>query len=260
MRQIMSTSVPQRLDALNEMRSHFPSEEDHFDMMIVLEFMAPLLSGIADRSFIVRPLHPSFYDFLRDRSRSGVYCVDGSNTDMHSSLASASLHTLSGDLEPSIRGSVDSSQHNVETGQDNTDRRMDFFHLESNEPLPDISTPGSAFWEFGASPLSVCASPEAQKIGVKSRLSTLLRRRKFPQCAQERMQTLPVAVQAAREKMRLLVASREASEREGQVDQSGQGNTLHQFDTITSVATTRDGQIGDDGYHKSHCVCYFKRK
>ncbi|KIK25850.1 hypothetical protein PISMIDRAFT_96108 [Pisolithus microcarpus 441] len=104
MRQIMSTFVPLRLDALNEMRNYFPSEEDRFDMTIILEFMAPLLSGISDKYSIIQPLHASFYDFLHDHSRSGVYCVDASNTGIHSSLSFASLHTLHNNLKFNICG------------------------------------------------------------------------------------------------------------------------------------------------------------
>ncbi|KIK12218.1 hypothetical protein PISMIDRAFT_121242, partial [Pisolithus microcarpus 441] len=114
MRQIMSTFVPLRLDALNEMRSYFPSEEDHFDMIIILEFMAPLLSGISDKSSIIQPLHASFYDFLHDHSRSGVYCVHASNTRRHSSLTFASLHTLHNNLKFNICGLESSYFKNVQ--------------------------------------------------------------------------------------------------------------------------------------------------
>ncbi|KAI6031101.1 hypothetical protein BKA83DRAFT_4195673 [Pisolithus microcarpus] len=253
MRQIMSTSVPQRLGALNEMRSHFPSAEDHFDMMLILEFMTPLLSGIVDRGSIVRPLHSSFYDFLHDPSRSGVYYIDGSSTDKHSSLVSASLHTLSSDPESNIRGLEDSSEDEIDTGQEDADRRTDSVHLEIDEPLVDVWAPGPDFWEFGTSPLS---GPEAQRSGVMSRLAALLRRRKSPQCAQERMQTFPVA--AAQEKTRVLVIPWKENKREGQTDQSGEGNTLYQIDTVSSSADTEDGQICDDGYHESHCMCCFR--
>ncbi|KIK26754.1 hypothetical protein PISMIDRAFT_675695 [Pisolithus microcarpus 441] len=93
--QIMSTFEPLHMDTLNKMRARFPGEEDHFDMIIILEFMSPLLGGIADRNTVVRPLHASFYDFLADPARSGIYCVRAS--DMHS-LAYASLNILHGDL------------------------------------------------------------------------------------------------------------------------------------------------------------------
>ncbi|KIK24665.1 hypothetical protein PISMIDRAFT_645323 [Pisolithus microcarpus 441] len=112
MQQIMSSSVPLQLDTLDEMRSHFPSDEDHFDMMIILEFMAPLLSGISDRGSVVRPLHASFYDFLTDEKRSGMYFVGGSS--MHGLLAFASLHTLCSDLKFNICGLESSYFRNAE--------------------------------------------------------------------------------------------------------------------------------------------------
>ncbi|KIK23000.1 hypothetical protein PISMIDRAFT_101278, partial [Pisolithus microcarpus 441] len=112
MQQIMSTSVPLQLDTLDEMRRHFPPEEDRFDMIIILEFMAPLLSGISDRRSVVRPLHASFYDFLTDRERSGVYFVGASS--MHRLLAFASLHTLCNDLKFNICGLESSYLRNSE--------------------------------------------------------------------------------------------------------------------------------------------------
>ncbi|KIO14040.1 hypothetical protein M404DRAFT_121545 [Pisolithus tinctorius Marx 270] len=100
MQQIMLTTMPLRLDTLNEMRRHFPREDDHFDVTIILEFMAPLLSGIADRCSVVRPLHASFYDFLGDQSRSEDYFVGAPS--MHGLLAFASLHTLCSELKFNI--------------------------------------------------------------------------------------------------------------------------------------------------------------
>ncbi|KIO00839.1 hypothetical protein M404DRAFT_1003537 [Pisolithus tinctorius Marx 270] len=79
MQQVMSALEPLHLNTLNKMRSHFPDKEDHYDIVAILECMAPLLGGITDRSSPVRPLHASFYDFLMDRSRSGVYFIDTSD-------------------------------------------------------------------------------------------------------------------------------------------------------------------------------------
>ncbi|KIO10747.1 hypothetical protein M404DRAFT_78784, partial [Pisolithus tinctorius Marx 270] len=112
MQQIMSTSTPLRLDTLNEMRGYFPPEADRFDVVIILEFMAPLLSGIADRCSVVRPLHASFYDFLLDPSRSGDYFVGAPS--MHGVLAFASLHTLCNDLKFNICGLESSYSGNSE--------------------------------------------------------------------------------------------------------------------------------------------------
>ncbi|KIK15143.1 hypothetical protein PISMIDRAFT_335548, partial [Pisolithus microcarpus 441] len=112
MQQIMSTSVPLQLDALEEMRRHYPPEEDRFEIWIILEFMAPLLSGITDRGSVVRPLHASFYDFLTDEERSGKYFVGRSS--IHRFLAFASLHTLCSDLKFNICGLESSYFRNVE--------------------------------------------------------------------------------------------------------------------------------------------------
>lgn len=101
MQQVMLTFEPQQLDVLNEMRAHFPSEEDHF-IIVILEFMDPMLGGIADRLSVVWPLHASFYNFLTDHSQSRVYFLGVST--MHDSLAYASLHTLCNVLKFDICG------------------------------------------------------------------------------------------------------------------------------------------------------------
>ncbi|KIK24686.1 hypothetical protein PISMIDRAFT_98066 [Pisolithus microcarpus 441] len=74
--------------------------------------MAPLLSGISDRGSVVRPLHASFYDFLTDHTRSGVYFIGGPS--MHRLLAFASLHTLCNDLKFNICGLESSYFTNAE--------------------------------------------------------------------------------------------------------------------------------------------------
>ncbi|KIO04624.1 hypothetical protein M404DRAFT_544679 [Pisolithus tinctorius Marx 270] len=111
MQQIMSAFEPLRMDALNKMRAHFPYEEDRFDMVVILEFMSPLLGGIADRTSLVRPLHTSFYDFLTDPERSGIYFVGAS--DMHS-LTFASLQILCEGLQFNICGLESSYLSNSE--------------------------------------------------------------------------------------------------------------------------------------------------
>ncbi|KIK20401.1 hypothetical protein PISMIDRAFT_12997 [Pisolithus microcarpus 441] len=111
MQQVMSTFEPLQLNVLNEMRKHFPSKDDHFDMTIILEFMAPLLGGITDRHSVVRPLHASFYDFLTDHHRSGVFFLGASTVH---SLAFASLHTLCNELKFNICGLESSYCNNSE--------------------------------------------------------------------------------------------------------------------------------------------------
>ncbi|KIN96301.1 hypothetical protein M404DRAFT_1006811 [Pisolithus tinctorius Marx 270] len=111
MGQIMSTFEPLRMDALNKIRAQFPNEKDRFDVIVILEFMSPLLGGIADRTCLVRPLHASFHDFLSDPARSGIYFVGAS--DMHS-LTFASLQILCGGLRFNICGLESSYLSNCE--------------------------------------------------------------------------------------------------------------------------------------------------
>ncbi|KIO01502.1 hypothetical protein M404DRAFT_149928, partial [Pisolithus tinctorius Marx 270] len=99
MQQLLTLLEPLPMAALNHMRSLFPDKEDHYDVVRILQFMAPLLGGIADHSSPVRPLHASFYDFLTDHSRSGVYFIDTSDS---SNLAYASLQVLAKELRFNI--------------------------------------------------------------------------------------------------------------------------------------------------------------
>ncbi|KIN92861.1 hypothetical protein M404DRAFT_655279, partial [Pisolithus tinctorius Marx 270] len=99
MQQIVSTVEPLSIDALSKMRSHFPANEDRYDVVAILESMAPLMSGITNRSSPVQPFHASFYDFLMDRSRSGVYFIDTSDAK---DLAFATLQILCSDLQFNI--------------------------------------------------------------------------------------------------------------------------------------------------------------
>ncbi|KIO04629.1 hypothetical protein M404DRAFT_26080 [Pisolithus tinctorius Marx 270] len=111
MQQIISTLEPLHIDALRKMRSHFPANEDRYDMVAILESMALLFSGITDRSSPVRPLHASFYDFLIDPARSRTYFVGEPN---RYNLAFASLRILSNDLHFNICGLESSYLSNSE--------------------------------------------------------------------------------------------------------------------------------------------------
>ncbi|KIN98727.1 hypothetical protein M404DRAFT_61478, partial [Pisolithus tinctorius Marx 270] len=111
MQQVMSAHEPLHLNTLNKMRSHFPNNEDHYDVIAVLQSMTPLFGGITDRSSPVRPLHASFYDFLMDRSRSGVYFIDTSDGK---SMAFATLQILRDDLRFNICGLESSYLANAE--------------------------------------------------------------------------------------------------------------------------------------------------
>ncbi|KIN98511.1 hypothetical protein M404DRAFT_1005182 [Pisolithus tinctorius Marx 270] len=111
MQQVLFTAVPLSMQALNEIRSRFPCEEDHYDVAVVLTFMASLLSGITDRSSPIQLLHTSFHDFLVDPVKGGAYFVGASG--MHD-LAFASLQILCHGLQFNICGLESSYLCNAE--------------------------------------------------------------------------------------------------------------------------------------------------
>jgi len=96
MRQVLYTLEPLPIDGLNSMRRHFSHKHSNFDVVIVLRFLGPLLSGVTDCTKPVHPLHASFSDFLADQSRSGDYFVGESDIQMD--IAVASLCVLRGGL------------------------------------------------------------------------------------------------------------------------------------------------------------------
>ncbi|KIK23227.1 hypothetical protein PISMIDRAFT_63421, partial [Pisolithus microcarpus 441] len=98
MQQILTSLIPLPMSTLQLMRKHYPNDEDHYDVAVILEFMAPVLGGINDSS-PVRPLHVSFYDFLMDQSRSGVYYISMPGPY---DLAFASLQILCKELQFNI--------------------------------------------------------------------------------------------------------------------------------------------------------------
>ncbi|KIN97457.1 hypothetical protein M404DRAFT_895555 [Pisolithus tinctorius Marx 270] len=98
MGQILTTLIPLPMSALQLMRKYFPNEEDHYDIAVILEFMAPVLAGVNDSS-PVRPLHASFYDFLTSQSRSRDYFI---STSEQYDLSWASLRILCNDLQFNI--------------------------------------------------------------------------------------------------------------------------------------------------------------
>ncbi|KAG6329000.1 hypothetical protein ID866_10089 [Astraeus odoratus] len=97
MRQVLFTLEPLTVSSLNAMRHGFCKERDPSDVGVVFEVMASLLTGVADRSAPIRPLHTSFYDFLTDHSRSGDFFIDKDKD-----LAAASLRVLHKDLRFNI--------------------------------------------------------------------------------------------------------------------------------------------------------------
>ncbi|KIM54449.1 hypothetical protein SCLCIDRAFT_1221930 [Scleroderma citrinum Foug A] len=92
MRQVLYTLEPLPVDGLGTMRRHFAHKHSNFNVVIVLCFLGPLLSGVTDYTMPVRPLHASFSDFLTDQSRSGDYFVG--EADIQMDIAVASLGVL----------------------------------------------------------------------------------------------------------------------------------------------------------------------
>ncbi|KAL4072384.1 WD40-repeat-containing domain protein [Scleroderma yunnanense] len=102
MRQILWLKEPLPISALNFMRDNFPHEDDRYPVGIILNFMASLLTGTSELFTPVRPLHASFYDFLLDDKRSGVFFID--KADVQHNLAYASLRVMQDGLRFNICG------------------------------------------------------------------------------------------------------------------------------------------------------------
>jgi hypothetical protein len=92
MGQILGTAEPLPLGSLNAMRHHFPKQEDHFDMSLMIKCMGSLLSGTTNPDSPIRPLHASFHDFLTDKQSSGDFFIDLSKAQRD--LAFASLRVM----------------------------------------------------------------------------------------------------------------------------------------------------------------------
>lgn len=84
---VLSAKEPLLRGAVEARFLHRPNHRN------TLMSMAPLLTGVTNSSAPLRPLHPSFHDFLIDSSRSGEYFVDiddiPDGIDDHSSEASS---------------------------------------------------------------------------------------------------------------------------------------------------------------------------
>ena len=96
MQQILWTQEPLPMNSLDAIRHAFPSEVDVYEINIVLNSMGALLSGIADKSTPVHPLHSSFYDFLMDPTRSVEFALN--IKDMHPDLSLACLQVMQAGL------------------------------------------------------------------------------------------------------------------------------------------------------------------
>ncbi|KAG6332128.1 hypothetical protein ID866_6965 [Astraeus odoratus] len=100
MQQVLWASEPLSIDSMNALRYMFSNAADRYNVDIILEVMAPLLSGIANRSVPIRALHTSFHDFLTNAHRSGEFFVP--RADVHLDMAFASLQVLRHDLRFNI--------------------------------------------------------------------------------------------------------------------------------------------------------------
>ncbi|KIM57759.1 hypothetical protein SCLCIDRAFT_129798 [Scleroderma citrinum Foug A] len=112
MRQILWLKEPLPISALDFMRDRFPQEDDRYPVRLILDFMASLLAGANEVSTPVRPLHPSFYDFLLDEERSGEFFIQ--QGDVHRDLAVASLSVMQAGLRFNICGLETSYISNLE--------------------------------------------------------------------------------------------------------------------------------------------------
>jgi len=92
MGQILASSEPLPMTALTAMRLHFPSVRDRYDVARVIGPLDSLLIGTGDSQTPICPVHTSFYDFLKERSRSHNFFVDVSL--VQSDLAFASLRVM----------------------------------------------------------------------------------------------------------------------------------------------------------------------
>ena len=103
MRQILWSKEPLSISALDFIRNRFPRQEDHYPARDVLNSMESLLSGTGSEvSTPIRPLHASFYDFLLDEKRSGVFFIEKGN--VHHDLTLALLSIMEAGLRFNICG------------------------------------------------------------------------------------------------------------------------------------------------------------
>ncbi|KIK33561.1 hypothetical protein CY34DRAFT_35281, partial [Suillus luteus UH-Slu-Lm8-n1] len=116
MGQILASSEPLPINALNAMRQCFPCDDDRYDVKLIMGHLGSLVSGTSDLHTPIRPLHASFYDFLTDESRSQDFFVDAS--------------AVQGDLAFATLGVMD-SEHGL---------RFNICSLE-NSYLPNSSVP-----------------------------------------------------------------------------------------------------------------------
>lgn len=92
MGQVLASLEPLPMTALTMMRQHFPCDDDHYDVRLLVGKLGSLVTGIEDPQTPIRPLHASFYDFLTDKTRSDEFFVEVSS--VRNDLAIASLRVM----------------------------------------------------------------------------------------------------------------------------------------------------------------------
>ncbi|KAF7978742.1 hypothetical protein HWV62_44752 [Athelia sp. TMB] len=80
----------------------------------VVRPLGSLLSGANDSDVPVRALHTSFFDFLKDPTRSGVFCVDPMRQNRHLALACLRVMNAPSGLKFNICGLRSSDDRNVD--------------------------------------------------------------------------------------------------------------------------------------------------
>ena len=112
MRRILWLKKPLSINALDFMHDRLHQTDDHNTMGDFLCFMAPLLSGVTKTSTAIRPLHPSFYDFLMDEKQSGEFFIQPEG--VHCELAITCLSIMHTSLHFNICGLETSYAPNAE--------------------------------------------------------------------------------------------------------------------------------------------------
>jgi hypothetical protein len=111
MGQIMTVFEPLSIHSLTEMRQKSHPTKAKDEVVLIVQLMGSLLSGVTEQSDPIRPLHTSFHDFLGDPSRSRNFYVNPS--DQNESLALASIQVMKAELCFNICGLETSYVHNT---------------------------------------------------------------------------------------------------------------------------------------------------
>jgi hypothetical protein len=100
MGQILASSEPLPITALNAMRQCFPCDDDCYNIDLLMRHLGLLVSGTSDSDTPIHPLHMSFYNFLTDKSWSHDFFVDTSS--VQSDLTFATLQVMEDELRFNI--------------------------------------------------------------------------------------------------------------------------------------------------------------